>query len=71
LSLTTSLFIRLKPSYFFILSLFIESNPIPVKAALQIMDKIEYHIRPPLACLDRQHFNTIKAALLSAGALEN
>jgi len=50
-------------------NLFIESNPIPVKKALQIMGKIDGGIRPPLATLDPAHLSVITAALKTAGSI--
>jgi len=45
---------------------FIESNPIPAKAALTIMGKIEEHVRMPLVPITRQSNNLIKKALKAA-----
>lgn len=50
-------------------NLFCESNPIPVKKALQIMGKIGEGIRPPLVPLDTAHWPTITAALKTAGSI--
>ena len=50
-------------------NLFIESNPIPVKKALQILGKIDGGIRPPLVGLDPAHWPVITAALKTAGSL--
>lgn len=50
-------------------SLFIESNPIPVKWALQQMGKMGPGIRLPLTPLDSQYHETVRAALVKAGAL--
>ena len=49
--------------------LFHESNPIPVKWALHAMGKIGPGIRLPLTTLDAQHHESVKAALIKAGAL--
>ena len=49
--------------------LFHESNPIPVKWALHAMGKIESGIRLPLTTLDEQHHESVRAALIKAGAL--
>jgi len=49
--------------------LFLESNPIPVKAALQLMGKIDTGIRPPLDNLASQHIELLKEALRSGKAL--
>lgn len=48
---------------------FVESNPIPVKAALSIMGRIENVLRLPLLPLAEQHEPTLQAALRAAGAL--
>ncbi|MFK7997703.1 MAG: 4-hydroxy-tetrahydrodipicolinate synthase [Granulosicoccus sp.] len=50
--------------------LFQESNPIPVKWALHAMGKIGTGIRLPLTVLDDQYHESVKAALVKAGALE-
>ena len=49
--------------------LFHESNPIPVKWALHTMGKMKAGIRLPLTVLDSQYHESVKAALLKAGAL--
>jgi 4-hydroxy-tetrahydrodipicolinate synthase len=49
--------------------LFVEANPIPVKWALQAMGRIPAGIRLPLTPLSPQHHETIRAALVEAGAL--
>ena len=48
---------------------FVESNPIPVKAALSMMHKMENVLRSPLVPLDARHGDAVRAALRSAGAL--
>lgn len=48
---------------------FIESNPIPVKAAVAMMGKIGNHLRLPLVPLADAHTETVRSALRSAGAL--
>jgi 4-hydroxy-tetrahydrodipicolinate synthase len=48
---------------------FVESNPIPVKAALALMGRIRDVVRLPLVPLDTRHEGTIRAALERAGAL--
>jgi 4-hydroxy-tetrahydrodipicolinate synthase len=48
---------------------FIESNPIPVKAALSMMGMIGNNLRLPLVPLAAQHHATVRAALVAAGAL--
>lgn len=49
--------------------LFIESNPIPVKYALNRMGLIDAGIRLPLTWLDAQYHATLDAALSKAGLL--
>lgn len=46
---------------------FIESNPIPVKAALAMLGKIGNYLRLPLVSLDEKHVDTVRGALQSAG----
>jgi len=41
-------------------ALFIETNPVPVKAALALMGKIEYEIRLPLVKLSDANFENLK-----------
>jgi 4-hydroxy-tetrahydrodipicolinate synthase len=48
---------------------FIDSNPIPVKAALAMMGRIENALRLPLVPLMEQHAAPVRAALMAAGAL--
>jgi 4-hydroxy-tetrahydrodipicolinate synthase len=48
---------------------FIESNPIPAKAALAMMKRAENVVRLPLVPLDGKHEGTLRAALVAAGAL--
>jgi 4-hydroxy-tetrahydrodipicolinate synthase len=48
---------------------FIDSNPIPVKAALAMMGKIQNRLRLPLVPLTEQHNAPLKAALAVAGAV--
>jgi 4-hydroxy-tetrahydrodipicolinate synthase len=48
---------------------FIESNPMPVKAALSMMGKIENVLRLPLVQLADTHVQTLRTALTHAGAL--
>jgi 4-hydroxy-tetrahydrodipicolinate synthase len=49
--------------------LFVESNPIPVKWALNRMGRIAEGIRLPLTPLAAQHHETVAAALRSAGCI--
>lgn len=50
-------------------NLFVESNPIPVKWALQAMGKMEGGIRLPLTPLAPQYHEVVRASLLDAGLL--
>lgn len=49
--------------------LFLESNPVPVKWALQQMGRIQSGLRLPLVELDGQYHDTLRATLRQAGAL--
>jgi 4-hydroxy-tetrahydrodipicolinate synthase len=48
---------------------FVESNPIPIKAALALMGRCENVLRLPLVPLDEKHTPRLRAALVAAGAL--
>jgi 4-hydroxy-tetrahydrodipicolinate synthase len=48
---------------------FIESNPIPVKAALAMMSRIRNVLRLPLVPLAERHEEAVRASLVAAGAL--
>lgn len=48
---------------------FIESNPIPVKAAMAMLGKMENRLRLPLVPLDEKHADTVRSALKAADAL--
>ncbi|MEO7041513.1 MAG: 4-hydroxy-tetrahydrodipicolinate synthase [Gemmatimonadaceae bacterium] len=48
---------------------FIESNPIPVKAAMAMMGMMGNNLRLPLVPLAPQHNALVRAALVAAGAL--
>lgn len=48
-------------------TLCIESNPIPVKWALEKMGKIKGYLRLPLTTLSPQHHDTVQRALQTAG----
>ncbi|MDU0809776.1 MAG: 4-hydroxy-tetrahydrodipicolinate synthase [Burkholderia sp.] len=50
-------------------NLFIESNPIPVKWALQIMGKIDGGIRLPLTTLDKNFHKIVRSSLVESGVL--
>jgi 4-hydroxy-tetrahydrodipicolinate synthase len=47
--------------------LFVESNPIPVKWALERMGLMRQHLRLPLTPLSQRHYATVEAALAEAG----
>ena len=49
---------------------FAESNPIPAKAALAMMGKMQNQLRLPLVPLAERHEPALREALLTAGALE-
>ncbi|WGL18032.1 4-hydroxy-tetrahydrodipicolinate synthase [Microbulbifer bruguierae] len=50
-------------------TLFVESNPIPVKWALKEMGRIDSGIRLPLTALSGEHHALVREALRSAGVL--
>ena len=50
-------------------ALFLEPNPIPVKAALTMMGKIDGEIRLPLTALGESHRKTLTEALIHHGLL--
>lgn len=50
-------------------ALFLETNPIPVKAALSIMDKIAYEYRLPLCQMSEKNFEELRTALTNYGIL--
>jgi 4-hydroxy-tetrahydrodipicolinate synthase len=54
----------------FMRAAFVESNPMPVKAALAMMGRIQNVLRLPLVPLADTHTATIRAALTAAGALQ-
>jgi 4-hydroxy-tetrahydrodipicolinate synthase len=49
--------------------LFVEANPIPVKAALAMMGRIADEIRPPLYPLAAQYREPLRAQLRELGLL--
>ncbi len=51
----------------FMQAAFIESNPIPVKAALAMMGHVENVLRLPLVPMDPKHTDTLRASLVEAG----
>ena len=48
---------------------FVESNPIPVKAAMAMLGRMENRLRLPLLPLDEKHGDTLRSSLRHAGAL--
>ena len=48
---------------------FVESNPLPVKAALAMMSRMENVLRLPLVPLKESYHDAVRAALVAAGAL--
>jgi len=50
-------------------ALFVQSNPIPTKWALERMGRIRNELRLPLVPLDESHAPAVESALRSAGAL--
>lgn len=48
---------------------FIESNPIPVKAAMAMLGRMQNVLRLPLLPLDDKHADVVRRALVHAGAL--
>jgi 4-hydroxy-tetrahydrodipicolinate synthase len=49
--------------------LFIEVNPIPVKAALALMGKIEYEYRLPLCKMAEANFKKLKKVMINYGLI--
>lgn len=50
-------------------ALFIETNPIPIKAALSMMDKIKYEYRLPLCEMSETNYDKLKSALKDYGLI--
>jgi len=48
---------------------FVESNPMPIKAAMHMLGKMEDVVRLPLMPLAHEHHDTVRQALRAAGAL--
>jgi len=62
---------KLHQKYFSLFKdLFIESNPIPVKAALAMMGVIEEEYRLPLSLMNPKNRETLRATLKSCGVLK-
>jgi len=51
-------------------SLFIETNPVPVKAALSLMGKIEYEVRLPLSKMSDANLEKLKKNMMNYGLLK-
>ena len=51
-------------------ALFIETNPIPVKAALALMGKIDYELRLPLCRMSPKNEESLKAAMQAYGLIK-
>jgi 4-hydroxy-tetrahydrodipicolinate synthase len=49
---------------------FVESNPLPVKAALAMMGKIQNVLRLPLVPMSDAHEPLLRSSLAAAGALD-
>ena len=50
-------------------ALFIETNPIPVKAALSMMGKIEYELRLPLCRMSDSNYDKLRQELVDYGLI--
>jgi 4-hydroxy-tetrahydrodipicolinate synthase len=50
-------------------ALFIETNPIPIKAALSMMDLIKYEYRLPLSEMAQDNYDELKKVLLDYGLI--
>jgi 4-hydroxy-tetrahydrodipicolinate synthase len=48
---------------------FVESNPMPVKAAMAMLGRMDNRLRLPLVPLDEKHAEAVRSALRHAGAL--
>ncbi|HEX7504665.1 MAG TPA: 4-hydroxy-tetrahydrodipicolinate synthase [Syntrophales bacterium] len=51
-------------------SLFIEVNPVPVKAALNLMGKIDYEVRLPLAKMSDANYEKLKKQMQAYGLIK-
>ena len=47
--------------------MFLETNPMPVKAAMALMGLIKNNLRLPLVTLSHNHYTELKAALEKSG----
>ena len=50
-------------------SLFIETNPVPVKAALSMMGKISYDVRLPMYKMSDSNYEKLKAVMKNYGLI--
>jgi 4-hydroxy-tetrahydrodipicolinate synthase len=50
-------------------ALFIEVNPIPVKAALHMMGKCEYEYRKPLCRMDEDNYKKLEKEMKGWGLI--
>jgi 4-hydroxy-tetrahydrodipicolinate synthase len=50
-------------------ALFIETNPVPVKAALAMMGKLNYEVRLPLAGLSEANYEKLRKVMLNYGLI--
>ncbi|MBN1614334.1 MAG: 4-hydroxy-tetrahydrodipicolinate synthase [Deltaproteobacteria bacterium] len=50
-------------------ALFIETNPVPVKAALSMMGKIDYDVRLPLCKLSESNYEKLRTAMKNYGLI--
>lgn len=50
-------------------ALFIETNPVPVKAALSMMGKVEYEVRLPLCKMSDSNYYKLRQALVDYGII--
>lgn len=48
---------------------FCESNPIPIKAAVALLGRIQNRLRLPLVPMDAMHYARLRASLVEAGAM--
>ena len=51
-------------------SLFIETNPVPVKAALAMMGKIDYEVRLPLTKMSEGNYEKLKKVMITYGLIK-
>ena len=53
----------------FMRAAFVESNPLPIKAAMAMLGKAKNVLRLPLVPMNESNTETVKSALKTAGAL--